>query len=501
MDTTETVATAIELTGRAPPDRAARRARSRGAAVAAALILGDALAALVTGGALALASASHPGPATLLAGPLSLPVFCVLPIFAALGLYAVYGPSPPERLRLRALGVAIYATACLLATGAAPAAPLLGQASLLGQAPLLGQIAAASLLLVLIGFYGEAAVRAVLIRRAAWGAPTVIVGADAHAHALARTLLAQPELGLRPIGYLTDPARPAEAAAAIHAHPDLPHLGRLDGAAGIGGAEVAIFASCADLAQYDSRLGRLPFGRVVLAQQIQDLQNMWMQVRPLGDAIGLEIRRELYRPRNLLMKRLLDGLLAGIGLLLLLPLIGVLALAIRRIDPGSPFYAQTRVGRHGRPIRVWKLRTMYRDAETRIAAHLAADPAAAAEWARYFKLRDDPRVLPGLGRFLRRTSLDELPQLWNVLRGDMSLVGPRPFPAYHMDGFEPDFRALRTSVPPGLTGLWQISARSDGDLAVQRSQDGYYIRNWSLWLDLYILLATIPAVLCARGAR
>lgn len=495
MDTTETVATAIELAGRAPPDRAARRARSRGAAVAAALILGDALAALATGVALALTGAPHPGPAALLAGPLPLPVFCVLPIFAALGLYAVYGPSPPERLRLRALGVAIYATGCLLAAGAAPPAPVLG------QAPLLGQIAAASFLLVLIGFYGEAAVRAVLIRRAAWGAPTVIVGADAHAHALARTLLAQPELGLRPIGYLTDPARSAETAATIHADPDLPHLGRLDGAAGNGAAEVAIFASCADLAQYDSRLGRLPFGRVVLAQQIQDLQNMWMQVRPLGDAIGLEIRRELYRPRNLLMKRLLDGLLAGIGLMLLLPIIVVLAVAIRRIDPGSPFYAQVRVGRHGRPIRVWKLRTMYRDAEARLTEHLAADPAAEAEWARFFKLRDDPRVLPGIGRFLRRTSLDELPQLWNVLRGDMSLVGPRPFPAYHMDGFEPDFQALRTSVPPGLTGLWQISARSDGDLAVQRSQDGYYIRNWSLWLDLYILLATIPAVLCARGAR
>ncbi|AWN38226.1 sugar transferase [Methylobacterium radiodurans] len=485
MDTTETVATAIELTGRVPPDRAAQRARSRATRVAATLILGDAAAALTTGSALALAAGQR-GAGPLLAGPLPLPTLCVLPIFAALGLYAVYGPSPPERLRLRAFGVAIYALGCLLATGELPGLALLGQ------------VAAAAFLLVLVGFYGEAALRGLLIRRAAWGAPAVIVGTDAHAHALARTLLARPELGLRPVGYLTDPARPHEPAST--AHPDLPHLGRLDGAAGAA-AEVAVFANCADLAQHEGRLGRLPFGRIVLAQQIQDLQNMWMQVRPLGDAIGLEIRRELYRPRNLLLKRLLDGVLAGIGLLLLWPLIAALAGAVRRIDPGSPFYAQVRVGRDGRPIRVWKLRTMYRDADARLTGHLAADPAAAAEWARFFKLRDDPRVLPGIGRFLRRTSLDELPQLWNVLRGDMSLVGPRPFPAYHMDGFEPAFRALRTSVPPGLTGLWQISARSDGDLDVQRSQDGYYIRNWSLWLDLYILLATIPAVLCARGAR
>jgi lipopolysaccharide/colanic/teichoic acid biosynthesis glycosyltransferase len=176
------------------------------------------------------------------------------------------------------------------------------------------------------------------------------------------------------------------------------------------------------------------------------------------------------------------------------------ALWIKLSSRGPVFYRQMREGLDGRRLPVWKLRTMYADGDRLLEEWLGDHPEDRAYWDRHFKLRDDPRVLPVIGPLLRRTSLDELPQLWSILTGKMSLVGPRPLPDYHLGQFSSEFRTLRTRVLPGLTGLWQVSARGDGDLQVLQALDTFYIRNWSPWLDLYILARTVTAVLLGRGA-
>jgi len=209
---------------------------------------------------------------------------------------------------------------------------------------------------------------------------------------------------------------------------------------------------------------------------------------------GLLIRR------NRAAKRAADCILGFPLALLALPVVCFFALWIRLLHRGPAFFAHEREGYGGRVIRVWKLGTRHPDAEALLERYLQGSPEAREEWRRCFKLKDDPRVLPGIGRLLRRTSLDELPQLWNVLRGEMSLVGPRPLPAYHLAQFSPQFRALRSRVVPGITGLWQVSARDEDGIQALQSLDTEYIRHWSVWLDLGILLRTVRAVTRRRGA-
>ena len=184
-------------------------------------------------------------------------------------------------------------------------------------------------------------------------------------------------------------------------------------------------------------------------------------------------------------KRLFDVAFAGFCLLFTWPLMLLAALLIKSTSPGPVFFRQMRAGQDGKTFELLKFRSMTH-------GRLNAGPGVTRQ--------GDPRIFPA-GRWLRKWKVDELPQFINVIRGDMSLVGPRPFPAYHLAAFDPEFQALRATVPPGLTGLWQISSRSSGDLDRQRAEDCFYIKNRSLWLDLYILIATPPAVIRARGAK
>jgi exopolysaccharide biosynthesis polyprenyl glycosylphosphotransferase len=199
----------------------------------------------------------------------------------------------------------------------------------------------------------------------------------------------------------------------------------------------------------------------------------------------------------LLVKGALDRSLAALGLLLLLPLLLVIAAAIKLTSPGPAIFTQKRAGRHGRPFTMYKFRSMNTNAEMQRAELVAYNVMSGP----VFKLESDPRVTP-FGRFLRKTSLDELPQLFNVLRGDMSLVGPRPLPVYEVEQFESASHRRRLSMRPGLTCLWQIRGRNSvTNFADWVRMDLEYIDNWSLALDLWILLRTAPVVLLGLGAK
>jgi lipopolysaccharide/colanic/teichoic acid biosynthesis glycosyltransferase len=254
-------------------------------------------------------------------------------------------------------------------------------------------------------------------------------------------------------------------------------------------------------AWHDGGVLDLPFINTLLLPSAFDLAQVWVSACEVGGSTGFRIRNNLLLPSNFLIKRAIDFVFATIISILILPVMAMAAAAIMCVSPGPVLFRQVREGYDGKPITIFKFRTMCVDAEERLATYLRDHPDAEAEWKRHFKLTYDPRLLPVIGAFFRHYSIDELPQLWNVLRGDLSLVGPRPFPHYHLESFSEEFRALRRRVLPGITGLWQVTIRSEGDITVQERLDSYYIRNWSLWLDIYILALTVRAVLLPIGAR
>jgi exopolysaccharide production protein ExoY len=194
------------------------------------------------------------------------------------------------------------------------------------------------------------------------------------------------------------------------------------------------------------------------------------------------------------VKRVLDVLAVVLAAPIILPVVAALALIIRR-DGGPAFYVQDRIGRGGQLFRCWKLRSMLPDADAALEAHLARHPEARREWAVHQKLKDDPRITP-VGRIIRKTSLDELPQLWNVFRGDMSLVGPRPMMPEQSDLYDGDaYYRLR----PGVTGFWQISGRNGTAFADRAHYDSQYDRHLSFVTDTLVLIATVRVVMRGTG--
>jgi undecaprenyl-phosphate galactose phosphotransferase len=198
------------------------------------------------------------------------------------------------------------------------------------------------------------------------------------------------------------------------------------------------------------------------------------------------------------LKRMFDLLVASIITVLFLPLILLVALAVRWVNGPDIIFSHARIGRDGREFQCYKFRSMVHDAEARLQELLDRDPAARAEWDRDHKLKDDPRVTV-VGRIIRKTSLDELPQLWNVFRGDMSVVGPRPVIETELERYG-DARGHYLAVRPGLTGPWQVSGRNDVGYEERVEMDAHYVQNWNLFRDALIVFQTATVMVAKRGA-
>lgn len=404
------------------------------------------------------------GPAVYLG--LHAAVFSLSFAFSFASLYPGYGKTSVERLRLRIL--AIFAS-----FGAMLVFDYLAQAGQWSR----GILLIAALLVSFAIPLWDSIARRLMARAGIWGMPVVVFGPEALRQPIITSLRQHNELGWVPV---------AEGNRAPAGAPAVPN--------------VSLAIVIADGRNPISGIDHLPYPKVVMVPAVAEIQSLWVQVRDMGTHLGLEMQRNLLLPSNRAFKRCFDIVFSLAAILLSLPIMIPVAIALKIVSPGPLFFTQERHGLDGCTFRIIKFRTMQTDAEERLKAHLAADAQAREEWDRFRKLARDPRIIPLFGNFMRRFSIDELPQFLNVLRGEMSVVGPRPLPDYHWrPSGDPD-ADLRMKVRPGITGLVQVSGRSTLPVSEQLRLDSYYVRNWSLWMDLYILARTVSEVLTGKGA-
>jgi undecaprenyl-phosphate galactose phosphotransferase len=246
------------------------------------------------------------------------------------------------------------------------------------------------------------------------------------------------------------------------------------------------------------RLAERRFADLLVIPTAALLQSTAAEVEQVGSVLVMKYRYSLLRPLNTYTKLVVELAVTVLLLVVLTPLLIALAVLVKASSRGPVLFRQKRIGRDRRLFHCLKFRTMYQDAEQRLSEMLASDETLRSEWLKYARISNDPRVT-GPGRFLRRFSLDELPQLWNVLRGEMALVGPRPYLPVESDRIGESLDTI-VRVRPGMTGLWQVSGRTSLTFKERLTLDEYYIRNWSLWMDFSIVLRTLRAVVSARGA-
>jgi UDP-galactose-lipid carrier transferase len=345
-------------------------------------------------------------------------------------------------------------------------------------------------------------VRAVLRRMRYWEWPTLVFGGGENARQAALALRSEAGMGYVVHGIVVPPGEVAnEALLAL----DIPLLSWPQDASDLTvmrtyDCVIALEAHEADLRDKLIRQlshNQAPHVHVIPAMRGVPLFGLESTSFFSHEVLMIHMENRLSRLSLRMLKRTFDVMCSAIFLLLLSPLFAFLIYKVSR-DGGRPFFGHQRVGQGGKKFACYKFRTMVVNAQEVLAELLANDPVAKAEWDKDFKLKNDPRINP-IGHFLRRTSIDELPQLWNVLKGDMSLVGPRPVVHDELDRYGDDV-AYYLLAKPGMTGLWQVSGRNDVDYETRVYFDSWYVKNWSLWTDITILFKTITVLTNRQGA-
>jgi len=407
---------------------------------------------------------------------------------ALLGLYPGYGLNSAEELRRQTFSVlatlAATATFALVVQMGSELSRMLYGMSLL--------------VLLIVAPLVRYFVKFVLMKLRLWGWPVIILGAGEPGAQLVRTLQREWGLGFRPIAVFD--FRPAPAGGLLEG---VPYRGTMIDALALArrhNIDTAIFAMPSVSPDQLARLigmARYSLRHIIVMSNLWGVTNSGVVARDLAGNFGVELKHNLLNPWALRTKRMLDLVATILGGALILPLLIGISLIIWLDSRGGVFYTAQRMGQDGKLFSCLKFRTMLPDAEVTLERMLKESAEMREEYLKYHKLRDDPRVTR-IGRFLRRTSLDELPQLWNVLRGEMSLVGPRPYLPRESEDIGP-MQSEILRVPPGITGSWQVTGRNGISFTERVQLDDYYVRNWSVWLDLIILARTVRSVVFDRG--
>ncbi|MDI6800997.1 MAG: undecaprenyl-phosphate galactose phosphotransferase WbaP [Thermodesulfovibrionales bacterium] len=329
----------------------------------------------------------------------------------------------------------------------------------------------------------------------------IIVGTGDIGRLTLKALQREQNYGYHVVGFIEDGEGSGKRIEGIKAHKGIDRVDRYIKRSNISDVFVALPDIEREKMKELVKKVQFKVERIMFIPDLQSIPVIGTEVHHFFNEqiLSFEIKNNLAKKYNILVKRLFDAISGALLIVVLFVPMLVLSLLIMLDSPGHPIFTQKRNGRYGKTFRLYKFRTMYTGADEKLNEVLQKDANARLEWDKYYKLKSDPRVTK-IGKFLRETSLDELPQIFNVFKGEMSLVGPRPVTQEEIDIHYKENAAVCFNVPPGLTGLWQISGRNDASYDHRVNLDLWYVRNWNLWLDIVILLKTVRVVLRKEGA-